>query len=160
MTEDARFEDGVDAPLRLRAEGAEDLTVISALLQDAVGQSGDIAWMPRRRRLAMLVNRFRWEDAPRAELQGRPVERVRAMLVIDGALRVRASGIDPRARDLVLSLLALGFEPGEDGAGILRLMLAGDGEIAVDVEAVEVSLRDVTRPYAAPSGRRPAHPDE
>ena len=160
MSEDARFEDGAEAPLRLRAEGAEDLTVISALLQDAVGQGGDIAWMPRRRRLAMLVNRFRWEDAPRAERQGRPVERVRAMLVIDGALRVRAGGIDPRARDLVLSLLALGFEPGEDGAGTLRLILAGDGEIAIDVEAIDVSLKDVTRPYAAPSGRRPSHPDE
>ena len=160
MSEDARFEDGAEAPLRLRAEGAEDLTVISALLQDAVGQSGDIAWMPRRRRLAMLVNRFRWEDAARAERQGRPVERVRAMLVIDGALRVRAGGIDPRARDLVLSLLALGFEPGEDGAGTLRLILAGDGEIAIDVEAIDVSLKDVTRPYAAPSGRRPSHPDE
>lgn len=160
MTEDARFEDGAERPLRLRAENVEDLQVLSTLLQDAVGQSGDIAWMPRRRRLALLVNRFRWEDAPRAERQGRPVERVRAVLVIDGALGVRANGMDPRDRDLVLSLLALSFEPGEDGTGTLRLTLSGYGEIAIDIETIEVSLRDVTRPYVAPSGRQPVHPDE
>ncbi len=160
MTEDARFEDGAEQPLRLKAEGVDDLAVISALLQDAVGQSGDIAWLPRRRRLALLVNRFRWEDAPRAARQGRPVERVRAMLVIDAALRVRATGIDPLDRDLVLSLLSLAFAAGEDGAGTLLLTFAGDGEIAVDVEALDVSLKDVTRPYVAASGREPGHPDD
>jgi len=160
MTEDARFEDGAEQPLRLRAESGEDLEVISALLQDAVGISRDVAWMPKRRRLALLINRFRWEDAPQAARQGRPVERVRAMLVIDGALRVRASGVDPQDRELVLSLLAMGFEPGEDGAGTLLLTLAGEGEIAIEVEALDVGLKDVTRPYAAASGRQPSHPEE
>jgi hypothetical protein len=160
MTEDARFEDGAERPLRLRAETAEDLAVLAALVQDAVGQTSDIGWMPRRRRLALLIGRFRWEDAARAGRQGRPFERVRSVLVVENALRVRCSGIVPRDRDLVVSLLTLDFAPGEDGAGVLRLTLAGDGEIAVDVEALEVTLTDVSRPYAAPSGREPAHPDE
>jgi hypothetical protein len=160
MTEDARFEDGAERPLRLKAETAEDLTVLAALVQDAVGQTSDIGWMPRRQRLALLISRFRWEDARRAGRQGRPFERVRSMLVIENAMKVRSSGIDPRDRDLVVSLLTLDFEPGEDGAGVLRLTLAGDGEIAVDVEALEVTLTDVTRPYAAPSGLEPSHPGE
>ena len=33
---DARFEDGVDAPLHLKALDADDLPVLSALVQDAV----------------------------------------------------------------------------------------------------------------------------
>jgi hypothetical protein len=37
------------------------------------------------------------------------------------------------------------------------LTLAGDGAIGVDVEALDVILRDVTRPYVAPSGKVPAH---
>jgi hypothetical protein len=160
MTEDARFEDGAERPLRLKAETPDDLAVLSALLQDAVGQSADISWLPRHRRLVLLVNRFRWEDAPKAERQGRPYERVRALLVVENAARVRASGIDPRDRDLVISILALGFEPGEDGAGVLRVTLAGDGELAVEVEALDVALTDVTRPYAAPSGREPVHPED
>ena len=33
---DARFEDGAEQPLRLMAQDADDLAVLSALLQDAV----------------------------------------------------------------------------------------------------------------------------
>jgi hypothetical protein len=158
MTEDARFEDGVERPLRLLAETPEDLAVISALVQDAVAQTPDTAWMPRRRRFTALVNRFRWEDADAARRQDRPVERVRALLSVENALKVRASGIDPRDRDLVAVLLALGFEPGEEGTGTLRLFFSGDGEIAVEVEALEVTLTDVTQPYRAASGKTPSHP--
>src|SRR5690606_6751286 len=108
MTEDARFEDA-ERPLRLRAESEEDLAVVSALVQDAVTEVGEAAWLPRRRRFTLLVNRFRWEDAPAARAQGRPFERVRSLLVVDGALRVRAQGLDPEAPDTVIALLSLGF---------------------------------------------------
>lgn len=154
---DARFEDAGERPLRLRAETAEDVAVLSALVQDAVATIGDTAWMPRRRRFGLLLSRFRWEDAAAAERAGRPFERVRALLTVDGALRARASGIDPRARDVVISVLAVGFEPGADGAGIVRLTLAGDGEIALDVECLDVSLTDVARPHLAIAGAAPRH---
>ncbi len=157
MTEDARFEDGAERPLRLRAEEPGDLEVISALLQDAVAQNGEIAWARRHRRFSMLVNRFRWEDAPAAERQGRAFERVQAVLAVDGVLNARASGVDPKDKDLVLSLLSLSFEPREDGAGVLRMIVAGDGEIALDVECLDVTLADVTRPYVARG--KPVHPD-
>lgn len=156
-SDDARFEDAAEAPLRLSAETAEDLTAISALIQDAVLNASDISWMPRRQRLALLINRFRWEDAEAAKAAGRPYERTRALLTVNSALRVRASGIDPRAADLVLSLLTLEFAPGEDGTGVLTLVLAGDGEIAADVECIDLTLTDVTRPYVAPSGKLPEH---
>lgn len=154
---DARFEDAGDAPLRVKAESAGDVPVLSALLQDAVMPSSEIAWMARQRRFAVLVNRFRWEDREAAEKVRRAYERVRAMLVIDGVLAVRANGVDPADKDLVLSILALEFDEGEDGAGTLRLVLAGDGEIALEVECVDIRLRDVTRPYVAPSGKAPSH---
>lgn len=154
---DARFGDGAERPLRLRAETAEDLAVISALLQDAVGETAQMAWLPRRRRFTALLNRFRWEDAPRAARGGRPFERVQALLCVDGALRARASGIAPGDPALIVSLLALAFDAGGDGAGVLRLILAGDGEIALDVECLEVTLLDVTRPHAAHSRDAPRH---
>ena len=156
---DARFEDGGPAPLRLRAETPEDLTVVSALLQDAVADVGSVAWMPRRHRLAALVSRFRWEDCALAARQGRPVERVRSLLSIEGALRVRANGVDPRDRELVVSVLALEFRPGPDCGGTLTLVLAGDGMVEVEVEALEVVLADVSAPYPAASGKAPAHPE-
>ncbi|HRO13279.1 DUF2948 family protein [Amaricoccus sp.] len=158
MTGDARFEDGAERPLRLRAEAPEDLEVMSALVQDAIAQTSEIAWSRKHRRFSLLLNRFRWEDAPAAERQGRPYERVRAVLAIDGVLAARTSGIDPKDRDLVLELLALTFEPAEAGAGTLRLVAAGDGEIALDVECLDLRLADVTRPYIARS--LPSHAGE
>ena len=61
--------------------------------------------------------------------------------------------------DVVLSLLTLDWSEGEDGMGRLTLVFAGDGAVAVDVEAVNVTLKDVTQPYTAPSGKTPEHPD-
>lgn len=156
---DARFEDASEGALRLRAESEEDLTVISALIQDAVVRVSQIAWTPRRRRFDLLVQRFRWEDAPAAERQRRPFERVQSILTIAGALRVRASGLDPRDREGVIALLSLTFQPVADGTGALRLTLAGDAAIDADVECLDVTLQDVSRPYAAPSGKAPDHSD-
>ena len=80
-------------------------------------------------------------------------------LVIDDALKVASQGIDRGAADLVVSLLALDWRAGADGTGRITLVLAGDGAVAVDVEALEVTLKDVTQPYRAPSGQTPRHPD-
>ncbi len=154
MKEDARFEDAREAPLNLGAFDAEDLKVIAALVQDGIFPATEISWRPRERRFALLVNRFRWEDSGR-ERHG--PERVRAVLAFDNVLRVASQGFDQHDRDLVLSLLDVSFRPGEDGAGEVLLTLAGDGAIRLEVEALEVRLKDVTRPYRAPSGQVPDH---
>lgn len=156
---DATFEEGAEAPLHLKAQEPGDLPVISALVQDAVFTAADMRWQKGPRRFAVLLNRFRWEDRAAAERRGRAYERVRALLVISDVLRVARQGVDPRDGDTVLSLLSLAFEPGEDGAGRLVLTLAGDGAVALDVECLDVTLRDVTRPYRAASGKAPRHPE-
>ena len=156
---DARFEDGGEGPLRLVAQDAEDLKIISALVQDAVLPVTELKYDAKRRRFAVMLNRFRWEDRAAAERAGRGYERVQAALLFRGVLALRAQGVDPRARDLVLSLLAIAFEPGSDGGGRVLLTLAGDGALALEVEALDVTLADVTRPYLAPSGRVPQHGD-
>ena len=73
--------------------------------------------------------------------------------------QVEGDGIDRADTDLVLELLSLRWQPGDDGTGHLLLEFAGDGTLAVHVECLNVELRDVTRPYIAPSGREPQHPD-
>jgi hypothetical protein len=159
MTDDARFEDAPfsDRPLRLKAESGDDLAVISSLLQDAVGRSGDIVWMPRKRRLVILMNRFRWEDRAAAEAARRPFERVRAALTIEGVLGVKARGIRPAERDGVFALLAIDFDQAEDGAGRLTIRMGGGPEIAVDVECLDAALADLTRPWEARAGKAPEH---
>ncbi len=157
--QDARFEDGAEAPLRLMAMDDDDLQVISALVQDAVFPASEIAWDSRHRRFALLLNRFRWEDMPAAQRRQRPVERVQSVLSVSDVLKVQSQGFERGDKDLVLSLLSLSFVPAEDGMGRLELVLAGDGAIALEVETLDVTLQDVTRPYIAPSRHTPEHPE-
>ncbi len=157
MAEDARFEDADEAPLRLMAADVEDLKVIAALVQDAVFPASEMRWLAGERRFALLVNRFRWED-PLVQSGARPAERVQALLVFDDVLKVQSMGLSPGDREVVLSLLDIVFEPGEDGGGWLVLVLAGDGAIRLEVEAINLMLKDVTRPYVAPSRKAPVHP--
>ena len=159
MTEDARFEDGGERPLRLKALDADDMPIVAALVQDAVFPVTEMSWDRRERRFAILLNRFRWEDKAAAERRSRDFERVQTVMVIDDVMGVRSQGVDRGDKDLVLSILTLDFDPGEDGSGQLEITLAGDGAIRLDVEALGVTLHDVTRPYAAPSGHAPGHPE-
>ena len=153
---DARFEDGREAPLNLGAMDADDLSVISSLVQDAVFPSSEMRWDAKNARFAILLNRFRWEEGPARAT--RP-ERVQSVLSFQTVRGVASNGIDRSDKDLVLSVLSVSFEPGEDPSGYITITLAGDGAIRLDVEAVDVALKDVTKPYNAPSGQSPSHPD-
>ncbi len=148
---DAGFEDGADRPLALIAHDADDLPVLSALLQDAVFPLRELAFVRPRRRFAILLSRFRWEDHARAQGQGRSYERVQSLLVIHDVLAVRSTGFDPSAKEAVHSLLSVTFAPASDGAGTLTLTLSGGGAIALELEALDATLRDVTRPHLAKS---------
>ena len=158
MVGDATFEEGADRPLRLLARDAQDLRIVSSLLQDAVCPIGDMKYLPTDRRFAMLVNRFRWEDVDYAERTGRAFERVQALVTFDDVLAVRSQGVGNAGQaDMILSLLSIGWTAGADGTGQMVLYLAGEGAIALEVETIEVAVRDVTRPYTAPSRRKPSH---
>ncbi|KPD10533.1 DUF2948 family protein [Phaeobacter sp. 11ANDIMAR09] len=154
---DASFHDGREVPLNLGALEVEDLQVVSSLVQDAVFPISEMSWRSKEHRFALLLNRFRWEDLPSAEKRDRPVERVQSLLVVESVLGVASQGLDRSDKDMILSLLSVQFEPGDDGAGHVLLTLAGDGSIRLAVETLEVSLRDVTRPYVAPSKKVPDH---
>ena len=150
MTDDARFEDGAAKPLRLQALSDEDLTVLSSLVQDAIFPVTEMKYDRKVGRFALLINRFRWEDkTPKPE-------RVQAVLSFDNVTNVQSNGIDRGDPDQILSLLSITLEADSDRA---ILTLAGDGAIAVDASALDVSLRDVTQPYRAVSGKAPRHPD-
>ena len=159
MVEDARFEDGGEAPLHLKALDPDDLTVLSTLVQDGVVPVTEISFNATTRRFAMLVNRFRWEDVAAAQARGRDVERVQSVLMFDDVSKARSMGVDGGNKDTVVSILALAFHAGKDGTGRIEITLAGDGAIALDVETIDATLKDVTRPYVAPSHKAPSHPD-
>jgi hypothetical protein len=157
MSQDATFEDGAEKPVQLVGADADDLAVISGLVQDAVFPSSEMVWQAGARRFAIMLNRFRWEDVPNATARKRPYERVRSVLTIEDVTGVASQGVDPKDKDAILSILSLSFEPSDDGAGRLVITLAGDGAIGVEAECINVTLQDVTRPYIAPSKKLPNH---
>jgi hypothetical protein len=148
---DAGFEDGAERPIALIAQSADDFPVLSSLLQDAVFPLREMAYVRPRRRFAILLSRFRWEDRVQAKAQGRAYERVQSLLVIHDVLAVRTAGIDLADKKSVKSLLLISFTASDQGAGTVNLTLAGGGAVALEVEAIDATLKDVTRPHLAKS---------
>lgn len=139
-------------PLRLLAEDADDLAVISATLQDAVAKVGDLSFEMGPRSFTLVVNRFRWEGGRRS------AERVRSALRFSGVLGVKSRGVLMGDAQSIVSILAIAFEPCgavEDPSGAVDLRLAGGGDIRLEVECLDAVLADVSEPWAAM--RTPKH---
>jgi Protein of unknown function (DUF2948) len=138
-------------PLRLLAEDADDLAVISAALQDALAKIGDIGWDPVGHRLTIGFNRYRWEAG------GKKGQRVRAGLQLSSVLKVQARKLRRDAKGAVVSLLSIGFEPGDAPGGVITLTFAGGGDLRCEVECIDAALVDVGTPWA--TTHTPGHHD-
>ncbi|MBM1311170.1 DUF2948 family protein [Sulfitobacter mediterraneus] len=156
MSMDARFEDGREAPLNLGALDEADLEVISSLTQDAVFPASEMTWDSKGKRFALLLNRVRWEDDGKTR---HAPERVQSVLLFSNVQSVASQGVPKGDADVILSLLNITFEEADAPSGHVLLTLAGDGAIRLAVEALEATLKDVTRPYVAPSKKLPDHPE-
>jgi hypothetical protein len=148
----ANFEDVSYTPLRLVAFTVEDLKVISTMTQDAAFPSSEMSLNSGKRRFAMLLNRYRWEVT-----NSKNVERVQTILAFEDVKNVKTQNINKANNNLALWLLNISFIAEEDGMGAIEIILAGGGKIRLQVEALEVTLRDVTQPYLAPSRQIPNH---
>jgi hypothetical protein len=138
--------------LKLMAEDAADLDIIGAAVQDALVRVGDISFDNKARRFAMLMNRFRWEEASETG----PFERVRSALSFESVLSVKSKKLRLDAPDALASVLSITFTPDEEPpGGVAKLFLAGGGEIEMRVECLDVLLLDMGAVWRTP--RRPDH---
>jgi hypothetical protein len=130
-----------DPGLKLLAHDPEDLAVVSAALQDAVGKIGDIQFESEAGRLTMTLNRFRWEAGRR--------ERVRSAIQLGSVRRVQARRLRRDARNAVVELLGVSFEPSEPPGGVVTFAFAGGGDLRAEVECLDLVLVDISGPWAA-----------
>ena len=138
--------------LKLLAEDAADLEVIAAAAQDALVRMGDVSFDPKARRFAAQIARFKWEEATETG----PFERGYAVLAFESVLRVKTRKVRQDAPDALASILSVAFVPAEEPpGGEVRLVLAGGGEIALEVECLDALLMDLTQTWQTP--RRPDH---
>jgi hypothetical protein len=145
------------AGLKLRAADAEDLAVISAILQDALVTVGEMVYLPEESRFVLVANRFRWERRPGETPKN--AERTLSGLCIDGVTGVRRRGFSPREEERILSLLAIqpeSLEPSPDKPAALILEFAGGSSIRLEVQRLLCHLDDLGEPW--PTRWRPKHP--
>lgn len=141
--------------MRLRAVDAEDLKIISALMQDAIIPVAEIAWLPDDRLFVLVASRFLWEGArsdggPTPDEEGETPQRVQCAVSFHGVESVRRRSLDLTHRGQFLSLLSI--EP-VDGAILLHL--SGGADIRLEGSALECRLEDRGVPW--PATRRPDH---
>ncbi|MGU3493330.1 DUF2948 family protein [Xanthobacteraceae bacterium A53D] len=139
--------------LKLFALDDEDLAIISTHLQDAVVKVGDMGFVPKSQRFALLLNRFDWDGKP----DGENFVRRRSGLHFERVRNVKLRGFDVKAHDAVLNLLAITFEPTDEPSGLLQLTFSGGAEIRLEVECIEAGLSDLGPAWGCP--HKPEHKD-
>lgn len=138
--------------LKLVALDDQDLAVVSAHVQDAVAKVADLSFLAAERRFVVAMNRFVWEKK-RGLFGGKP-ERRRSVLHFEGVSGVRFSGFAREAKEDILSVLALRFEPGDAPAGAIEIVCAADAAIRLEVDYVEARLADLGAAWEASSQPR------
>jgi Protein of unknown function (DUF2948) len=128
------------AQRKLIALDADDLAVISAHVQDARVQTGDIIWRQSEKRLVVGMNRLDWEQTLDGASEPR---RLIAALRFDRVLSCKSRSIDIKAPDAALELLGIVFHPGEPPGGIAVLMFSHGAALRIEVECLECELADL-----------------
>ena len=148
-----------EAELRLRAEDAEDLAVISACLQDALVSVRDLAYDRDARIFVLVANRFRWEGGARGEEAVRPFERTLCGVSFDEIDGVVYRGFHRSEEDRILSLLAIRPMLGQGisaTGGAIDLEYAGGATVRLTAAAIRCRVRDFGEPW--PTVWQPDHP--
>ena len=143
--------------LKLRAQDTDDLTVISAYLQDAVAVVADFSHSPKERLFAMMVNRYVWEEAVTAKNEDidKKCRRIRTGCHFENVIKVTSQNIPQNDKKHVLELLAFEAEPLENNNIAIDLIFAAEEVIRLEVELIEAQMQDIGDPY--PAACHPKH---
>jgi len=122
--------------LKLYALEREGLSVLSAHIQDACVRRADMTWLPKQNRFVLGALRYDLIGAEHGV-----DERLGSVLRFDRVLRVSHLGLE--GGEGVLNLLAVTFEKTEAPSGMVFLAFADGALVRLEVECLEVELRDV-----------------
>lgn len=140
--------------LKLIALDEEDLTVVSAAMQDAIFKIEGLEFDHKNGQFLLAANRFVWEG--KGDERTHDHERRRVNVAFKRVRGVKTRGINLKDNSIVLSLLAIQFRVTDDGPeGEIELVLSADAGILLDVECIEVQLTDTGAAWEAKS--KPHH---
>jgi len=124
-------------PLKLAATDPDDISVLSALLQDSIIPVSEMIYLVTECRFVLVANRFRWEESNYAKMSGISFERVRCGVSFDRVNKVYRRNIDLRDQSRELDLLAL-----EATSEYVDLIFAGNAAIRLHVERILCHAED------------------
>ncbi len=128
--------------LKLSAEDAADLEVISAHMQDALVRAADIQYLKKPHQFALVANRYVWEAEGSSE-------RRRTGLHCNQVLAVKQLGVRDAEADTILSLLSITFEPDEQPSGTIVFTFSAGFTIRLQVEYLDLHMRDLGPAWGA-----------
>ena len=143
--------------LKLRAQDKDDLTIISAYLQDAVTVVADFNYSPSTRVFAVMLNRYVWEDHKAStDSDGKKkCLRIRTGCHFENITKVSAQNIPQKNKKHILELLTIETEILENNCTAIDLIFAGDEVIRLEAELIEAQMQDIGEPY--PAACHPKH---
>ena len=126
--------------LKLVAKTKDDISVLSAHLQDSIVNVSDIAKLEKNKILLIQLNRFMWEDVEKGVF--RKNKRIRTILKFENVLKVFSKNIDQTQKDKFLDFLTIETNQMPDNNYEMKIVFAGDSIIKVVSEVIEVTLDD------------------
>ena len=141
--------------LKLRAEDADDLAVLSACLQDALVAVRDLGYVAEQQSFILIANRFRWESRLRPLAGEEGHQRVLCAVTFGTVASVSYRGFRRSEEDRILCLLAIRCETAGVGGETILLEFAGAAAIRLEVARVLCRARDLGEPWPTPW--RPTH---
>ena len=142
--------------LKLRAVAAEDVEIMSALLQDGLVAASDLHYQKDAASFVMVINRFCWEQADDTESETQP-NRCLCGLKVAHVKQVSQRGLSAGVNQFY-NLLSITYEETKENEKVVnRLTFTfSDGYgIRLTVDELALIVQDIAAPH--PGLARPQH---
>jgi len=136
--------------LKLRAEDADDLAVLSACLQDAIVPVRDLAYVPDQQIFVFVANRFRWESGLRPLPGDGERQRILCAVTFSAVSGVSYRGFRRSDEDRILALLAIRTDAESAAGAAILLEFSGHAAIRLEVTRIQCRAKDLGEPWPTP----------
>ena len=142
--------------LKLRAVAAEDVEIMSALLQDGLVAASDLHYQKDAASFVMVINRFCWEQSDDSESQTQP-NRCLCGLKVAHVKQVNQRGLSAGVNQFY-NLLSITYEETKENEKVVKRLTFtfSDGYgIRLTLEELALIVQDIAEPH--PGLARPQH---
>ena len=142
--------------LNLVAQNEEDLVVISTLCQDSIIKVANIKWAKKSKRFYLLINRFCWELNDLSKKSSNML-RINSIMSFNSVLSVKSAGIQQNNNSDITSLLTINYNFFNFEKQAIDLIFSGNSQISLNIECIDVFLKDISEPFEGTTSKQPKH---